>query len=382
MINNQRTYTGSRSRASLIILIVLAFLLLIAAIVLVFSIPEATILPQSTETAATQPQLRAGFDCDAIEAQKLYPFGEGVVKLTNNRLAYLNIAGTEVFATEIDMTSPFCVQRGAWLVAADRDGTSYVCINEQGVLYTGKREGRISGIAIHPAGTVALIEDRHDSTGVISMLEPQTGKLLYECFLPESGYVLSVSFPTSSPYFDIALLNTDGSAVRPMIKRYSLAGERQGQYIPALEDIYPLIVYDQADNPVLCSSDSLAAISFETGKLLYSQPFTQIQAVAQTNDGLAVLAAERLGGKLWLYPVQKNGKPGTGLAIGDEVSNLVVRGNLVALGSGTHVMVYNAGKLAITFDQDMAVDVLRVGFVDDSNLTVVTRSGVHRLPIK
>lgn len=381
MTHNQRSQTPSRSRASLIILIVLAFLLLIAAVVMVFSIPAETVLPPSTETAADQPQLAVGFTCDLVEAKQLVPFGPGLVKLTNNRLAYLNIEGDEVFATAVDMVSPYCVQTGDWLVAADRDGTSYVCLNTQGILYTGNRIGRISNAAVNRDGTVALIEDRNDSTGVISMLAPGTGQLLYECYLPESGYVLSVSFTPDDDYFDIALLNTDSTEVRPMIKRYSLTGEMIGQRLPDLLDIYPLVVYDPAGNPVLCSSESIAAVSYQSDKILYQHTFPQIQAVEQTAEGLVVLAAERLGGKLWLYPLRSDGQPADGAAVGDDVTSLVTSGSLLAMGSGTRVLVYDAKKHSMVFDQNMAVEVLRVGLVDSKNLTVVTRGGVHRLVI-
>jgi len=382
MSQYRRSTKHQRSRASLIIVIVLAFLLLAAAVVLVYSMPQESPALPTTETAPTQPALDLGFACDAVEAQKLYPFLDGVVKLTANRLACLSIQGEEIFASELNMASPYCVQKDRWLVAADRDGNSYTCINGQGVLYSGSRPGRISGVAINQDGMVALIEDRPDSKGVISVLAPDTGQLLFELFLPESGYVLSVSFDPTGAFFDIALLNTDGATVRPMIKRYSTAGAMIGQRIPDLSEIYPLVVYDQAANPVLCSAQDLAAVSYTSEEILYQQKFTQIQAVAQTDKGLMVLATEQLGGKLWLYPLRKDGQTDTALAIGEQVTDLAGNGPLVAMGSGTRVLVYDAGKRAIIFEQNMAVDVLRVGLGDDRTLTVVTRNGVHRLAIR
>ncbi len=371
-----------RSQASLVVLIMLAFLLLIAAVMLAISIPEETVLPDSTVPVETAAVSELGFACDSVEAQKLFPFGQGVVKLTNNRLAYLTIEGTEVFAQEIDMSSPYVVKSGQRLIAADREGTSYVVIDETGVLFTGNREGRVVGAAFAADQTLALIEDRHNSTGVVAILDGQTGQMNYECFFPESGYVLSVRFTPDSQAFDVAVVNTDGAKARPLLKRFAISGEASGQRVIDAEGIYPLIVYDRSGQPVLCSNTKLIGVNYERDDFRFTVDLPEIQSVAGTSAEPVVLAGERSGGKLGISSLGEDGKLSPGIELGDQVTPLAVAGQFVTFGSGTHVYVYDADKRQLVMDSNLAVEIVRADFVDSKLLTVVTGSGVRRLSVE
>lgn len=383
MVEHRNLYKPqSRSRASLIILIVLAFLLMLAAIVLVASLPEDETWPATTETAAAQPALTVGFDCSAVDAQTMYPFGAGVVRLTSDRLAYLNIQGSEIFSEDLEMSEPFCVIQGEYFLAADRDGHTYVMLNAEGVLFRGNIDGLVSGAAIRPDGTLALIQDQTGSTGVVSLFAADTGTPLFDCHFPESGYPLSVAFPSDLDAFDVAIINTNGSTLQPMLKRYSLAGEALGQLRPDLQSVFPIIRYDPDNHPVLCGSAEMAAMSYDSDELIYTASFAQIQSVQETAAGLVVLAAAKSGGKLFIHAVDNTGKTGTGLEIGDDVTDLAVAGSLVAMGSGTTVDVFDCKNQSFVLQQNMAIEVIRVGFSDQANLTVVTGAGVRRLPLQ
>lgn len=375
-------YPQKRSKASLVILIMLAFLLLIAAVMLAISIPEETVLPDSTAPVETAVASELGFACDSVEAQKLFPFGQGLVKITNNRLSYLTIEGTEVFAQEIDMASPYVVKSGQRLVAADREGTGYVVIDESGVLFSGNREGRIVGATIAGDQTIALVEDRHNSTGVVAILDGQTGLLKYECFFPESGYVLSVKFTPDSQSFDVALVNTDGAKARPLLKRFAISGEASGQRVFDEEGLYPLIIYDSSGQPVLCSNTKLIGVNYEREDLRFSVELPEIEAVAGTSAGPVVLAGERLGGTLGISSLGEDGKLSPRIELGEQVTPLAVAGESVVFGSGTHVYVYDAGTRKMVMDSNLAADIVRADFVDSKQLTVVTGTGVRRLSVE
>ncbi|MDD2533361.1 MAG: DUF5711 family protein [Eubacteriales bacterium] len=371
-----------RSKASLIILILLALLLLTAAVFLAASIPEETVLPDTTAPIETAPLANTGFDCDASEAQHLYPFGDGIVKLTNNRLAFLALDGSEIFAQEIDMASPFSVASGDRLLAADREGNSFVVLSPDGVLYTGNREGRIVGAAFNQDDTLALIEDRHNSTGVVAILDPVTGLLQYECFFPESGYVLSVNFTPDGQAFDVVLVNTDGAAIKPLLKRFTLLGEPSGQRMFELEGIFPQVVYDQTNQPVLCSFSQLAGLTYQNETLRYTNDMARIEAVATTSDDPVVLAGTRTSGKLLVYSLGTNGQLTIGGEVGDQVTPLAVSSHFVAFGSSTHVYVFDAATAKLVLDNNLANEIVRVGFASPTALTVVTATGVRQLTVQ
>lgn len=371
-----------RSKASLIALIMLAFLLLATAVALALSVPEQTVLPDVTEALDLDVAARLGFACDAVEAQRLYPFGQGVVKLTNNRLAYLAIDGSEIFAQEIDMVSPYAVASQDRLLAADRDGTSFAIIDESGLLARGNREGRIVGAAFGPQDRLALVEDRHDSTGVVAVLNSTTAELQYECHFPESGYVLSVAFTPDGQAFDVGLVNADGLAASPVLKRFAVDGTAMGQKLIAAQGLFPVLAYDRAGQLVLSSDSKLLGIDYGQDQPRYLLEMPRIETVAATASGLVVLAGERVSGKLGLYPLSGSGQMGLRTEIGEDATAPAVSGSLLALGSSTRVLVYDAKTQSLRLDANLAAEIVRLAFSDPQTLTVVTSTGVHRLTIQ
>jgi type II secretory pathway pseudopilin PulG len=370
-----------RSKASLVVLILLAFLLLAAAVVLALSIPEQTVLPDATESIDLAAAAQLGFACDATEAQRLYPFAQGVIKLTHNRLAYLAIDGSEVFAQEIDMASPFAVVGSNRVLAADRDGTSFVIVDETGLVASGNREGRIAGATFGPGNYLALIEDRHDSTGVVAIVDSTTGDLTYECHFPESGYVLAVRFTPDGQAFDVALVNADGLVTRPVLKRFALDGEALGQRILDASGLYPSLAYDEDGQLVISSDSRLTGVDYASDQPRFALDLPRIESVTATASGLVVLAGERVSGKLGLYPLTGTGQLGLRTQIGETATAPAVFGSLLALGSSTRVFVYDAQGQTLRLDANLAAEIVRLAFTDSQTLTVVTSTGVRRLTI-
>jgi hypothetical protein len=370
-----------RSQASLVLLIVLAFLSLGAAVILALSIPEPAVLPDAVPTVTLAADDSSGFACDAVEAKHLIPFGDYIVRLTAGRVECLASDGSEIFACGLDYSTPYAVTGANRLVVADRDGTGYAVFDASGLLFSGNREGRVTGVAIGPGGELALLEDRHDSTGVVAILDAQTGDLQYECHFPESGYVLSAVFTPDGQFLDVALVNTDGSKIRPIFKRFRISGEACGQLVLPDEGLFPLLVYDPAGNLVACSATRLAGLEFGRDTPRFTLDLPHIETVAATRTGLVVLASERVGGKLKLYSLDQNGRLGPGLDVGDSATPLSVLGSRVALGCGTRILVYDAKKSQMILDLNLAAEVNRCGFAGENTLTVVTSTGVRRLNI-
>ncbi|MEA4888866.1 MAG: DUF5711 family protein [Clostridiaceae bacterium] len=365
----------------MIVLITLAFLLMAAAIILVNQLPDDNAWQVTADTTAAPVQQSGGFSCSASEAQQLYPFADGVAKVTANRIAYLDVHGTENFAVDIDFTAPFVVIQDRFLLAADRDGHAYVMITPDGESYRGSLNGSINGAAVSPDGMAALIQDQTDSTGLVTVLAALTGQKLYDCYFPESGYVLSVSFTGDGAFFDVALANTNASVIHPKLKRYNIAGEQQALRQPDLDSLYPLITYDPEGHPVICGSSQIAAISYDQEDLLWQRQYNQIQSVAASGDALLVLAANQTGGAISLYRIEADGSSSDGLVIGDSATFPAVSGHLTAIGSGTRLLLVDCRNDQIILDQTMADEIIRVGFAGSRSLTVVTRTGVYSLPV-
>lgn len=382
MVNQRKTYTAARrSRASLIVLIVLALLLIIAAIVLASSLPDEIDLPDETMPVLAQPVLDTGYEIDQLQAQNTWPHGEGAVRLTNNQLTFLNIQGQEIFSTQAELAAPFCVQAGDYLLAADRDGHNYVMIDKNRVLFSGNLPGRIVGAAVREDGWLALIEDQTDGHGIVRIYQPDTGLKLFDCYFPESGYVLNVAFSPTEDVFDVALINTDGSSVQPVYKRYGLDGKEQGQLMPEEALIMPMLSYDSSSQLIAAGQNSIVGMDYNNDQPVSVQEFAEIRTMSSYDGGIVLLANERKGDKWSLYIKTAKADWSEGYETGEDITVPAVRGQRLAIGSGTRIKVFDIKKREWLMDQNLAVDIVRVGFATDDALTVVTQDGVHRLSL-
>lgn len=361
-------------------MIVLAFLLMVGTGILVSQLPEDEAWQLASQTGQETSKLLTGFSCDAAEAQTLYPYLDGVIRLTPERVTCLDILGNERFVVDIDFTAPYPVLNGSWFLVADRDGTGYAMITPDGEAYHGRLNGNIAGAAISADGMAALIQDRRDSSGIVTILEAKTGRHLFDCHFTQSGYVLSAQFSPNGTSFDVSIVNTNGSSIYPILKRYATDGAQQGQLQPDLSDLYPLLAHDRQGNPVLGGHAALAAFTYGSEKPAWQRTYARIHALTANDDGMLVLAGERLNGPVSLFLIDGNGHEKNLLEIGETVTGPALSGNLVAIGSGSRMLVINSKNGRLIQEEIMPADIIRFDFTGNS-LIIVTTTGVSRLPI-
>jgi hypothetical protein len=380
-MDHQQTRSAQRSRASLIVLIVLAFLLMAAAVVLVFSMPDNTALQLPIQTSTPMITADSGFACKESEAQRLYPFGADIIKIDNNRIVCLDILGVERFGINVEFTAPMVSQNEKFFLVSDRGAYAFVLVDSDGEVYRGTAEGRISGASLRSDGYLALIHDTSGGTGLVSLYAPNSGKKLFDCYNPESGYPLSVSFPPDGDFFDIALVNTSGASTRPAIKRYNLDGQQLGQRLPDSTELLPLVSYDQEGRPVLCGASDLVALRYDQDKIVWQARFNQILSVRYHHLGLLALAREKQDGPCSLLCLKSDGKQRFSLPIGDMPTNFDCLGDLAVMGCGTHLLVADIIKGKMILETDIASEIIRVGFAGPGSVTVICRDRVRRLNI-
>ncbi len=367
------------SRLNLVLLAVFAFLLIAASIVLLLTIPKAgtqsgSLLPSDTTSAPL-----VGFDTSAAEASQLFPFGDSVVKVTPDRAARLDMTGSERFTVALEMNTPFVITEGDRLLIFDKDGHGYVVLSASGEVSRGSTDALLRGAALSPDGHFALITDPPDSTGVVRIFSP-TGQWLFDCLFPDSGFVLSVAFTKDSSAFDVSLLNTDGSDIYPVLKRLTLTGETLGQRILDDATLYPLIMHDHEQNPVLCGRTGLVAVTYKASEPVFRLTLPAIHTVAGSGSGLVVVDSESVGATLRLS-VLKDGIRGQTLDIGEEMTQLAVRDQLAVIASGSRLVFVDLEKTAALGEIGMGSEIVRIGFAGGQTMIVITRAGARLVTI-
>ena len=371
-----------RSRASLIILITLAFLLMASIIVLICQLPEDEAWQLSAQTEETQEAEQVGFDTEPVEAQRLYPFGDGLYKVTAGRVARLDNQGHEIFASDTELTSPFVIQGHQRLLVADREGHQFIIFDEEKEIFRGQATGRISNADLSSQGHVLLVQDQTGSTGFVSLYEPDTGTHLFDVLFSESGYALSASFTPDGSHFDVSILNTQSATPFPIVKRYNLQGQTRGQRMPDLHDLYPLVFHTDENQVILCGASNLVALAYEDEHVLWQKSFYQIQAVIPALDKLYVLAAEEIDGPYMLFAIDSQGRADELHRVGEAPAAFALSDQLAAIASGSRLQIISLQDGQLLHEKQMPAEVVRLQFASDNAILVVARTGVRRIDIR
>ena len=166
----ERAISQNTIRKGLTIAVTIFAALLIISIVLIFVVSKKI---ESMAGADAQIKLSAqgGFNCEYSEAQKLYPFGDGVVKVTSDRIAYLTLSGSEVFSQTVSYQNPQCVPFGDYVAVFDRDGYNFTVLDQYGIWYSKPTANPVKSVQMSPDGFIAVICGSDESYGEVGLYD-------------------------------------------------------------------------------------------------------------------------------------------------------------------------------------------------------------------
>lgn len=370
---------GSKIKKKLIVILCVFICVLLAGVVMLYIVSKKQ---SALEGADSSVRLSAqtGFSCEFAEAQKLYPFADGVLKVTNDRIAYLTISGNEAYSSKVNYTNPFCIVSGDYALVADLDGYSFSVYNKDGQLFNKVTKDRIKAGTISVDSFVSLILDSDDDYGQVSIFAPD-GSFIANWVSHESGYPISSSFNYDSTKLAITSVNTNGAVVEPFIKVLDVSYEKskyvakdyavfeveQGEFISS-------IIY--SDKRYLAFGTDVAYAIDDSVISSLNLNFGSYNYVFDVNGNLFMIYSDGVG------QVNK-------IAIIDSSNTVVydsiLGNNINAFSSDKNNCVISVDRRIFVFDNngnvlsDISVDedVVRVGFIGNDKIVVVSTSGVH-----
>ncbi|HBZ78732.1 MAG TPA: hypothetical protein DEO39_08530 [Clostridiales bacterium] len=367
------------------ILVVLCIILAVVSIIMVYLIRNHV----AAKNGANE-QLRlsaiAGFDCEYTEAQQLYPFQNGLLKVTNKRVAYLSISGNEIYSVDLEMSSPVCIKSGPYAMIADTAGFQCALFSEQGMEFSTHMTGKIGNLALAPSGLSALIIEEGDSFGCVYIME-KDGSFLANWSSYESGYPISLSFSPDESTLSVSMVDTDGSQMIPHVKQFSIPEDRtvarpseKAFYSPLVTDSMPLLAYLSNERVAVAGISDVAIVG--NGKCeLVSPAFPCVQSVHAFDGGYAVVFSDGVDQPLRLGVYNSNGGKIGEISLGNEVLGFDVSGSQALFAVDEKIMLIDlsAAKVSSTINVDEPV--LRVSFFGSKNICVVTNAGVREITI-
>lgn len=363
----------SKNRTGLIVLVVLAIILMIASIVLAIKFTGEDDWMVPVENNINNPQ-KSGFACEAVDAPKLYPFASGLVKVSQDRVSYLDLKGNEVYGEVIDMQTPFCVVSSDKALIADSNGYQYIVINTQKVIFKSTTLGTIDYASINDEGYVAIVTDEPGVKGVVKIIGPD-GNGLFSWQSAESGYVLSAKINSDMKRVDISIANTDGTSISPVIKSFGIDGSARGQYLPQINNLMPNLLYDKSGNIILYGSSNILA--FDGLKQLYELSFAKIYTAQSSQYGILIVAKIKNEDIPMVFLIDKNGKLSDGIKLSDEFSCIAVKNKYAFVGYGNTILTIALDDFKEKSKSSISAPPIRLSFSTNANqIIVVARDGV------
>ena len=369
----------SNPSIGLTIAVIIFAALLIGSIVLIFMVSDKI---DSMQGADSQIKLAAqgGFNCEYSEAQKLYPYGEGVIKVTNDRIAYLTLSGTEIYTVPVSYSNPQCSVFGDYAAVFDLNGYSFTVMSRDKALYSTPTKNQIKALTMSKKGYVALITGSDESNGDV-VLYDESGKAQYQWSSYNSGFPVCCSFDADSTKLAVSTVNTSGAVVVPYIRVFAISKGKSS--------------LEMADSAMYTIDGNVMFMSmFYIGEKLFAFTGNSMYEVkegklTQNNyDFSAIGYINLVDGKLFVTysdgVSQLNKLAILGSSdnliynsdIGTKISSVAVSGKLYAISVDRRIFVFDSTG-AILNDFSVDEDIIRLNFIAGNKLCVVSASGVH-----
>lgn len=367
------------------LLVALCIILAVVTIVLVYMIRNHM---EAKDGAKEQLRLSAiaGFDCEYSEAQQLYPFQSGLLKVSNKRVAYLSISGNEIYSVDLETASPICIQNGPYAMVADTEGFLCALFSEEGMVYKTHMTGKIGNVALAPSGLSAVIIDDADSFGSVYIMEKDS-TFLAKWSSYESGYPLSLAFSPDESTLSVSLVDTDGSQMIPHMKQFSIPKDRTtarpseyAYYTPISSDIMPILAY-LCNDKVAIAGISDVAIAGNGECNAVTPGFPCVSSMMSFDGGYAVVYSDGIDQPFRLASYNSNGSKIGEVDLGNDVLNFDVSGSMALFAVDEKILLIDLSSARVTSSLGIDEPVLRISFFGTKNVCVVTSAGVREITI-
>lgn len=369
----------SKTDRKLLIIIIIFVLLLVASIVLLALVSRKEYALRGADQAI-RLSAQGGFECEYAEAQKLYAFADGVLKVTNERVAYLTISGNEVFSNSVNYKNPQCYINGTTAVVFDVDGYAFFVMNDEGVLYDKPTSNKIKSALLSDSGICAIITDSEEAYGEVLLYSPE-GNVISEWTSYNSGYPVGCAFNADSTFFTVTTVNTTGAVYKPYVRIFSLDYTDSGI---AVAD-YAIFTVDDVDiiSTVLYCGSRL--YTFSANKVYtidnnvlapIDRDFGSINRVNRVGNSVFIVYSDGVDQINKLNILGSGGNSVYDSPVGSEINAVAVNNDRYALSVDRRIFIFSKDGDVLS-DISVDEDVLRIGFIGNNKLVVISTGGVH-----
>ena len=373
--------TQSMIRKGLTIAVMIFAALLIISIGLIFVVSKK-IDSMSGADAQIKLSAQGGFSCEYSEAQKLYPYADGVIKITSERIAYLNLSGNEVFAQAVSYQNPQCVTFGEYVAVFDRDGYNFTVLDRDGIWYSKPTTNPVKSVQMSDDGFIAVICGSEESFGEVVVYD-KSGNQIAVWTSYNSGFPVCCAFNGDSSLIAVSTINTSGAVIVPYIRVFSIDKTAKGYEVDdyavyTTEDsvIFASICY--VGNKLCCFTSNALYEVKDNSLSRMNFDFSAIGYVKKVGNNLFVTYSDGVSQLNKLAIINSSDSVIYDSNIGTNIICVAQGEGYYAISVDKRVFVYNTSGV-ITNDYSVDEDIIRMNFLSGNKLCVVSTSGVHTI---
>ena len=368
-------------RRGLTIAVMIFTTLLIISIALIFVVSKK-IDSMSGADAQIKLSAQGGFNCEYSEAQKLYPYGDGVIKVTSERIAYLNLSGSEIFSHTVSYQNPQCMTFGDLVTVFDRDGYNFTVLDKDGVWYSKPTTNPIKAVQMSDDGFTAVLSGSNDSFGDVTLYD-KDGNQLAVWTSYNSGFPVCCAFNSDSTLLAVSTINTSGAVIVPYVRVFSITKTNKGYevddyavYTTNDSVIFASVCY--VGNKLCCfTSNALYEVKDENLSRM-NFDFSAIGYVKKVSNNLFITYADGISQLNKLAIINSSDSVIYNSNIGVNIICVAQGNGYYAINVDRRVFIYNASGV-ITNDYSVDEDIIRMNFLSGNKLCVVSTGGVHTI---
>lgn len=382
-ITNQTADRTNHKNPILPWIVVFSIILVICSGILVYLLREHEDASKGVDYSLSL-SAEAGFDCDFSEAQRLFPFEDGLMKLTSNRISFLTLSGNEAFSIDVSMQAPFSDQAGSYFVVADQGGFAFALFNKDGAIYQNYLDSKISYVAVSDNGLVAIIAEEKDTFGSVCIID-KSGNLVAKWSSRESGYPISLSFSPDNSLINIGLVDTNRSQIKPSIKQLYIPDDltkasiyEYGYYAPQSASIMPQMVWLDNERFLVAGIENIESVIDKNIQPMDKQ-FTNIIYILPTYDNICVIYSDGIGQPFKASFFDTSLELKSTIDLGNQVKAFSSYGDHILFAVDNRLLYYNVRKHNLDISLNIDEEVIRVSLRDKKKSTIVTATGVREI---
>lgn len=380
---NSSNTVKKKPNYKIIVFLLFFVVLLIANFVLLFWVSKNEKAAQGADSVI-KLSAQGGFNCDYAEAQKLFPFNEGVFKVTSDRVAYLTMSGNEIYSYKVNLQNPFCKVENGYAAVLDTNGYSFSLYSDKGQILNISTEDKVKAISISPEGLCAVVVDKEDAYGQV-ILYDNSGKVFGQWISYNSGYPLALAFDRNSGYLAISVLNTSGASVQSSVKMIKI-NKLDNKYEAVDYAVYSIdsdklilsVLFADNGNLYAFSSDYYYVINTEGNITTYSFDSGVINYCFSLNGNIFLVYSDGVDQINKLMILSPDAKQLYDSVIGTDVFAINTSDDRYVIGVDRRIFVYDCDGNILS-DTEIDEDVIRLGLIAKNRVVVVSTNGVHIL---